>query len=276
MMSVRSRTETPFWHARASRCCKSKNFNDGLAIADAALMDVMFTTAAAGLRSRTESLDILANNLSNAHTTGFKSDREQFTLYRADDVSADSASRLPLIEQNWVDHAQGTLEHTGDPANLALTGDGFLVVRGPSGDLLTRNGTLRLTASGQLQTQSGYPLVNETDNKPIVLDTSLNFEVDPAGRVFQSGQQVAKIKCASAADLQSLRKQGGSYFQIDATALKPAAPEIRQGFLESANVAESESSVQLIGILRQFETLQRAIALGGEMNRKSIEEVAKT
>lgn len=236
-------------------------------------MDGLLIAAAAGMRSRSESLDLLANNISNAGSAGFKRDREFFSLYRAEE--SDWATRLPLVESNWVDHSQGSLIRTANPSDIGLSGRGFLVVQSPNGPLLTRNGNLRLSSQGELETTEGYKLRNAVDQKPIRLDVTLEWTVDRDGRVFQSGQELGRIEAVDVTAPQSLRKQGGTYFSLMGAVARPATPEFRQGYLESSNVGESETAVRLVGVLRQFEMLQRALSLGGEMNRRAIEEVAR-
>src|SRR3954451_1263983 len=86
-------------------------------------MDSMTAIAASGLRARMESLDLLANNIANASTGGYKADREFYGLYRAPE--GDSDSTMPLIERHWIDPSQGTLHGTGNPLDVALSGRGF-------------------------------------------------------------------------------------------------------------------------------------------------------
>jgi len=96
-------------------------------------MDALTAIAASGLRSRMESLDLLANNIANATTGGYKSDREFYSLYSAPE--AESLSTMPVIERPWTDFSQGSLRRTGNPLDLALSGKGFFAVTGPAGPL---------------------------------------------------------------------------------------------------------------------------------------------
>src|SRR5205085_9687154 len=111
-------------------------------------MDPLTAVAASGLRARMESLELLANNVANASTGGYKADREFYGLYRAPE--ADSVSTIPLIERPWIDHSQGTLHGTGNPLDVAVSGRGFFSVERPHGPLYTRNGTFRLARDGKL------------------------------------------------------------------------------------------------------------------------------
>src|ERR1700722_2857201 len=123
-------------------------------------MYALTIAAASGLRARMESLDMLANNLANADTSGYKTDREFYNLYVSPDAQAAEAApaTLPVIEKPWTDFSQGSLRATGSPLDLALTGKGFFAVDGPSGSLFTRNGNFRVSTEGRLTTAEGYPI----------------------------------------------------------------------------------------------------------------------
>jgi len=233
-------------------------------------MDPLTIAAAGGIRARMESLDMLANNLANASTAGFKNDREFYSLYAAQDVST-----LPLIEREWTDQSQGDLQTTGKPLDLALHGQGFFAVSGPSGPLYTRNGNFHLSSTGVVTTQEGYPL-QLSDGRPLQLNTRDRMDVAPDGSVSQGGALIGKLRLTSFQDTSRLEKQGATYFRTaDAAAGSVSTAEVRQGSLESSNVNSAESAVRLVTIMRQFEMLQKAVTIGGEMNRKAVEEVAK-
>jgi flagellar basal body rod protein FlgG len=244
-------------------------------------MDQITINAAAGMRSLSESLEMVANNVANAGTTGFKADRELFQLYvseLAEDVAGPSA-RLPVIDRNWIDFAQGLIRQTGNGTDFALSGEGFFVVQGPDGPLLTRNGEFRLSARGVLETQDGYPvqIVDAAGRRtPLTIPPNAKFEVDREGNARIDGQLAGKIEVADANDRNTLRKAAGNYFRIDdAQQLKAASAEIHQGKLEASNAGPAESAVRLISVMRNFEMLQKAATLASDMNRKASEEVAR-
>src|SRR6185369_13956277 len=105
-------------------------------------MDPLTTTAASGMRARMESLDMLANNIANAETGGYKSDREFYNLYTSAEALAqggEDASTLPVIERNYTDFSQGGMRATSNPLDLAIQGKGFFAVDSPAGVAYTRN-----------------------------------------------------------------------------------------------------------------------------------------
>jgi flagellar basal-body rod protein FlgF len=240
-------------------------------------------SAASGLKSRMESLDMLANNVSNSGTAGFKSDREFYNLYVSQDALDGSdewrpdPTTSPIVEKHWTDFGQGTLLSTGNPLDLAVAGKGFFVVDSDKGALYTRNGNFRMSPAGRIVTQDGLNVrVVRPDGQPATFDPQVPVTVDQAGQVYQNGQVTGSLVMAEMDDNSKLLKQGQTYFRLEgANPRLTASGEVHQGTLEASNVPVSEAAVRLVNVMRQFEMLQRAASIGGEMNRQSVEQVAK-
>ncbi len=223
-----------------------------------------------------ESLDMLANNLANASTRGFKMDHEYYTLYSPEET-ATGTIQMPEIDREWTDLRQGTIQPTGKPLDLAVDGKGFFVVSGPSGALYTRNGAFRMSSTGVVTTQEGHAL-QLSDGRPLRLNSVDDLTVSPEGIVMQKNQPLGKLNVVDVPDSSMLVKEGAAYFrasQPGKVATTVASGAVRQGSLENSNVNTAESAVRMIGIMRQFEMLQRAVSIGSEMNRKAAEEVAR-
>jgi flagellar basal-body rod protein FlgF len=241
-------------------------------------MDAISTSAASGMRARMESLEMLANNLANVETGGFKADREFFSIYTGDDASVDPQTgdvpTLPLVEAHWTDLSQGTLINTTNPLDFAIDGDGLFGIETKGGTRYTRNGTFRVGPSGVLTTTDGST-VRALGGGPIQLEPGLAVEVLPDGTVQQSGQPVGQLEL-STFERGSIDKMGTNYFvPLDGAKARQATGAVLQGKLEQSNVGAAESSVRLVAIMRQFEMLQKAMNIGNELNRKAIEEVAR-
>lgn len=237
-------------------------------------MDPLTITAGAGLRSRAEALDLLANNLSNASTAGFKADREAYTLY-LNEESWQTTS--PYIERHRTDFSQGQLKQTGDPAHLALEGSGFFLVDGPQGPLLTRNGVFRITQEGKMVTPEGFEFAT-VEPRRIRATPGLEVEVDSEGTVLQGGERAGRLRLVSLPEQAQPAKREGAYFSLDVRdlpTLRASTAQVHQGKTEAANFSPAEAAVRLVNILRQFETLQKALQIGGEMGRKAVDEVAR-
>ena len=222
---------------------------------------------------------MLANNIANSSTAGYKSDRELYSLYVAPEAGAETdagVATLPVIQKSWTDYSPGIQTPTGNPLDLALSGRGFFAVHGPNGPLYTRNGSFQLTSSGTLTGAEGYP-VRAVGGGTIVLQASSPFEVGADGTVRQNQQTVGQLEIVDFGQ-DGLGKQGANYFRLTDPSLPPAqaaGAQVQQGALEGSNVGSAESAVRLVGVMRQFEMLQKAMTLGAQMDRQAVEEVAK-
>jgi len=239
-------------------------------------MDNLTISAAGGMQARMESLDMLANNLANTETGGYKTDREFYNLYVSAEAGGEngSAATLPVIERPWTDFSQGTMRATGSASDLAISGKGFFAVDGPSGSLFTRNGSFRVTPAGALVTAEGYP-VRTVSGGSLKIQPTGALEVSPDGTVQQNGQTLDRLEIADFSDTSALVKQGASYFQSAVPSQPASGAQVEQGRLESSNVGAAESAVRLVSVMRQFEMLQKAATLGSQMNREAVEEVAR-
>jgi flagellar basal-body rod protein FlgF len=225
-----------------------------------------------------ESLEMLANNLANVETGGYKADHEFYSLYAGADASGDpqtgDISRLPVIESHWIDLSQGVMRNTGNPLDFAIDGDGLFAVQTPGGVRYTRNGGFRVSKAGVLAVADGSP-VQAKGGGQIALLSGEAFEVLPDGTVQQAGQPLGQFDLATF-DQASLEKMGSNYFSpVNGAMPQPAAGRVVQGKLEQSNVGSAESAVRLVSIMRQFEMLQKAMNIGNELNRHAIEEVAR-
>ncbi len=237
----------------------------------------MTAIAASGLRSRMESLELLANNVANASTGGYKADREFYSLYVAPEAQdADPPSTMPVIERPWIDLSQGVIHSTGGPLDVALSGSGFFSVAGPNGPLYTRNGNFRLAPDGRLVTAEGYNVLG-VGAASLGLQPSRPIDISNDGTIQQDGNVIGQLALADF-PAGSLVKQGSNYFRAGDPATQPSSPtatSVEQGKLEASNTGSAEAAVRLISVMRQFEMLQKAVSLGAEMNRRAVEEVAK-
>jgi flagellar basal body rod protein FlgG len=245
-------------------------------------MDSVIATAASGMRSRLETLDVLANNIANASTAGYKADQESYGLYFGDqawggyDEGRPDTAEMPVLQHNWTDWSQGTVVPTGNPTDLALSSQGFFVAGAPGGSLYTRNGHFTLSKAGVLQTQDGYPL-KSVDGASITLNPNSDFQVTSGGEIQQDGATVARLSIVNPSNVTAGQRVGAGYFRFSAdTKMAPVAePGIKQKSIETSNVVPAYSAVKLVSVMRSFEMLQKAVSMSNEMSKQVVEEVAK-
>ena len=223
---------------------------------------------------------MLANNLSNTGTNGFKADREFYSTYLAPEIAgqSDTVGATPVVQKPWTDFSQGTLVNTGSATDLGLSGKGFLSVNGPTGPLYTRNGNFHFSSQGTLVSAEGYP-VRMTNGTTLQTDSSSPIQVGADGQVTQNGNVVGQLEVTEFKDPTLLNKSAASYFSNPAgTQSGPAAAtntQVHQGQLESSNAQPAEAAARMVSLLRNFEMLQKAVKIGNDMNTQAIEQVAK-
>ncbi len=225
------------------------------------------------MRSRMESLDLLANNIANASTGGYKADREFYSLY----AEAGNTATMPVVQKPYTDLSQGVLQSTGNPLDLAISGQGFFTVQGPGGPLYTRNGNFRVDSAGKLTSADGYA-VQSTAGSSITIPGKLPIEISSDGTVTQDGKTIGQLQLADFTSGTGITKQGNNYFRAAdpaATVKRPSGSTVEQGKLEASNSGTAESAVRLVSIMRQFEMLQKAASMGADMDKQAIEQVAK-
>lgn len=241
-------------------------------------MDQISVMAAAGMQARMQSLDLVANNLANSSTSGYKTDGEFYTLFSSEAAGEDASgpSAVPMIQRQWTDFQQGLLEPTNNPLDFGLTGKGFFVVQGPSGPLYTRDGNFRFSTSGAIVTSEGFPLLQQ-GGQPFKANTAEPLQVSRSGVITQNGKSIGQIQLVNFQNPGELNKFGANYFSNNAGQEPTEATDVQiyQGKLEASNVSAAHGAVSIVGLSRQFEMMQKAISISNDMGKKAIEEVAK-
>jgi flagellar basal-body rod protein FlgF/flagellar basal-body rod protein FlgG len=216
--------------------------------------------ASTGLLARTQELDLAANNLANANTTGFRGGRVSFKtqmMTAAVNSASHAVSSFGVLGSTRTDFSQGSLQSTGNPLDLALEGDGFFAVQAPTGVQYTRNGNFHLTGTGALVTAQGFPVLGS--NGPIILPVG-TAEISSSGVISVNGDVAGQLQLSALDPSVTPTPLGDAYFSAPAAAMTAASQlSVRQGSLESSNINPVESAVGLIEIQRNAEMMQRAL-----------------
>jgi flagellar basal-body rod protein FlgF/flagellar basal-body rod protein FlgG len=233
--------------------------------------------ASTGLLARTQELDLAANNLANANTSGFRGERLSFQtqlMTASANASARAVNSYGVLGAARTDLSQGSLQQTGNPLDLALEGSGFFTVQAPTGVQYTRNGNFHLTKDGALVTAQGYPVLG--DRGPITLPGG-NTEISSAGVISVHGDVAGQLRLTDFDASVPLTSLGNAYFSAPAAAASPAVNlSVRQGSLESSNINPVECAVGLIEIQRNAEMMQRALTtFHNEFNKTAAEDLPK-
>ncbi|MBW1784106.1 MAG: flagellar basal-body rod protein FlgF [Deltaproteobacteria bacterium] len=239
-------------------------------------------SAVSGAGSYEKRLDILANNLSNINTAGFKQDKLIFRVPRAEGEETKTAgehdflySPPPMPAGTTIDFSQGDLKHTQNPLDLALDGKGFFCIQTPEGKQYTRKGSFALSQDGVLVTKEGHTVQGKSGKIKIA---GQDVRIDEKGNISVDGARVDTIEVVSIEDLHNLRKIGDTMFAPPAagvTELKAEDAMVKQGFIEISNVNPVKAMTEMIDVMRGYESYQKVILFLDDVTRKSITDVGK-
>ena len=238
--------------------------------------------SAAGAHVQSERMRVLANNLANVDTAGFKRELAVFqaraaeAIERGDDTPAsrsiNNVGGGVQLQETVTDYSPGTFRQTGNPTDMAIPGEGYFLVERDGRQLLTRAGNFHFSVDGRLVTDQDLPVLG-TDTKPIVIDPRGSWQLTESGAIVQGGNRyyLALVQPQSTGDLA---KAGGNLFSPLAD-VKPVALGKRRvvsGQLEQSTVVPSREMMELIETSRAFEANVRMIQnhdqmLGSLVNR---------
>jgi flagellar basal-body rod protein FlgF len=236
-------------------------------------------------------LDIVANNIANLNTTGFKADNAVFSEYLTSSASEEQFAapdrRVSFVQDrmSWHDMRQGPFEHTGNPFDVAVDGDGMLVVQTDRGERYTRNGAFQINNRGELVTASGDRVMG--DSGPIVLQlTDRDVVITKDGTVkvregtnLTSDSTRGKLRVVTFADPQQLQKDGASMFKAPDGVQPHPVPDanlnIVQGSVEKSNVRSVIEMTQMISLTRAYTNVATMLQQQSELQRNSIQQLAE-
>jgi len=234
-------------------------------------------------------LDVVANNIANLNTAGFKADGAVFEEYispvaRSENfMGADRPISFVQDRATWVDLSQGPLERTGNSLDVAINGKGYLVVQTPRGERYTRNGALQTNANGELVTSEGYQVLGESG--PITFQPKdRNITISEDGTVsVREGNNTAtdslrgQLRIASFDQPGRLQKDGSSTFLAPA-GITPQADKISrvmQGTVEKSNVRSVVEMARMIEVTRSYTQIATLLAQHADLQRSAVDKLAE-
>ena len=242
--------------------------------------------SAAGALNHQKKLEILANNIANVNTTGFKKDRTTFRIYdlkssptdnnTASDI-AKSEPFLPLPSGTEPVFSQGGMRLTGNTLDMAIEGEGFFTIQTPDGVRYTRNGSFNLNKDGVLVTKDGFSVLGDGGEIKIADDDKI-FTVDDEGTVSVDEKQIGKLNIVDFSQPYALSKVGNTLFELKDKGSKEITAErfqVKQGYLELSNVDIITSMTEMIETFRGYESYQKVIKSIDDVNGKAINEIGR-
>lgn len=220
-------------------------------------------------RALRQRMDVVANNIANMNTPGFKASKPVFSTFLSKTFPGDQENYVDF-EGTYIDYAEGAMTPTGNKLDIALGGKDFLVINTPQGDRYTRAGHFQLDADRQLVNASGYPVQGEGGNiviPPNVVEILINED----GSVTADGQNIGRLRIVHFEDKITLRKSFGNMFVAGVTPVESENPRVFQGMLESSNVQAISEVTEMMNVLRSYQSIGRATSKEDERIRKMID-----
>ena len=238
------------------------------------------TSGALGALAR---LDAAAQNLANINTAGYKAERPEFRLRDQDQGTRGGLDPILALTAGAVvevervrDFSQGPIQHTGNPLDLAITGDGFFTVNTPRGERYTRQGTFVLDREGYLTTSSGDRVQGSGGDLQL---QGTQVVVADDGTVTVDRKPAGQLKLVGFGKTPALVPEGSGLFKA-APATKPADVEegagaLTQGAVEGSNLDAVTGMIELVDVARGYEQYMKALERLDQLTQKTISEVGR-
>ena len=235
------------------------------------------SSSVAGAKARESQLEILANNIANLQTIGFKELSVAFTSeLDKNKIPTDAVSRsqVPVKKgDTYINQLQGGVYRTDSPLDMAIQGDGFFSVQTEDGVRYTRNGNFTINPSGNLVTMSGDTVLSNSG--PITIPAGTNVHVGEDGHITAGEDSIGTLLVSNFENQEKMKPQGHNYYDATGLAVKETANnKILQSHLENSNVNLVSNITRIIEVTRAYESLQKTIKQQVEAG-KMLNQMAK-
>ena len=223
-------------------------------------MSIAVHQAACHMENQMRSMDVVANNLANANTPGFRRMVSHFSTRHIDTQASDrTEATFPHIGMSHIDYTQGPFQRTGRELDVAINGEGFMAVETDDGLRLTRKGRMYMDRDGELRDASGNVFSADVGALQIPEEWS-DLVIDSQGNVSADGEELGQLTLFSVPDRENLRSLGdGLYEYVGDNLEEDLDSELIQGAVEQSNVEPVNEMVNLIKASRSYEAGTRLL-----------------
>ena len=224
------------------------------------------------------SMDVIANNMANINTTGFKRESMKFEEYIQQSPPAEGeigTQRISFVQDKGTlrDLTQGAISHTGAPFDMAINGKGYFTIQTPNGDTrYTRNGHFTLDGNGQIVTEDGGVLQGDGGAVAITNDDG-DIHIAQDGTITGARGQLGKIKLVTFANEAALNKEGSSLYSTTQQPQPVETPMIQQGSLEGSNVQPVLEISHMLDVMRAYQTTANLTQSQEDLKRNAIDKL---
>ncbi len=222
-------------------------------------------------------LNIIANNLANMNTTGFKAKKMMFIEHLVPSEGGTGIAGQPISFVRDIatmrDTAAGTLKETGNPLDMAIRGPGYFVVETEDGERYTRNGHFRLDEAGKLVAEGGHPVLSDSGQPFFFSPEDSEIKVAPDGTVSTENGELGRIRVVRFENDQELRETAGGLLTSESFPQDVETPDVAQNMLENSNVLPIMEIAKMIAVERAYSDVKRFITREDERIRTMMREL---
>jgi flagellar basal-body rod protein FlgF len=238
------------------------------------------TIALSRMVAQQRAIDVTANNIANAATSGFHATRMLFSdwLLREPAQAQPHGSAAEAYTQDrstYRDTTSGPLTHTGNPLDLALSGDGSFTVQTARGPRLTRAGHFELNSTGAIVDAQNQPLLGATGQPIQVATADSAISIAGDGTISSENGQIGKLGVVVPDDPQNLTAEGALLFDVTGPTTQMSAPKIIQGAIEDSNVQPAVELTRMMNDLREFQFASQFIQAESDRQQSAIDKITK-
>jgi flagellar basal-body rod protein FlgF len=243
-------------------------------------MELPTYVALSRLAAQQRAMDVTAANLANASTPGFKASRMLFTDWLSSQTGTNSprGERSVAFTQDratYREQAPGTLQQTGNPLDLAISGEGYFTVSTPQGPRLTRAGRFSPLADGTIGDSDGNSVLDSAGQKIRLSPTDTRLTIAADGTVSGESGTIGRIGVVKPADANRMTAEGGRVLRADSDTAPVATPTVVQGAVEDSNVQPIIETTRMMAELRSFQFTSQFIQAEADRMQTAIDKITQ-
>lgn len=227
------------------------------------------------LVAQQRTMDVIANNISNANTPGYKTEHVLFSDWLVRTHAKAGASPLAFTQDRatWRDQAQGAISHTGDPLDLAIGTQGFFSVKTSDGVRLTRAGRFTLSSDGTISDSNGNQLLDDQGSPLVVGSADSQLTVSGDGTLSSEHGRIGKIGVVQPSDPNRIFAEGNHLFRSDSQTTSVSTPGVIQGAVENSNVSPMSEFTNMTELSKDFQYVTQFVESEAQRQQTTIDRL---
>jgi flagellar basal-body rod protein FlgF len=241
-------------------------------------MDNSSTIAVSRLIVQQRAMEVSADNLANANTPGYRAERVQFADWLSKQPTGTAARGEPKLDYvqdraTWRESQAGTFEKTGNPFDMAISGEGFFTVSTASGPRLTRAGRFGPLPDGTLADEAGNKLMDVTGQPLRLAATDTQVSIAADGTVSSQSGAIGRVGIVVPADPMQMKAEGARLFQANSPTAQVPAAQVVQGAVEDSNVAPVMELTRMMNLSREFQFTTQFVQAEADRKQSAIDKI---